>query len=81
MIMPHNLLPCPFCGSNVFVHTGTDHLAGNGYHEIYCDECDFSMTEGFIMNQYVADNRRESEQNARNRLLAKWNKRNKGTPN
>lgn len=70
-----NLLECPFCGSEPELRTHKDNLTGNGYHEVYCHQCDISMESSFILSDYVDKRSKGTEEKTLNRLVKKWNTR------
>lgn len=72
-IMKPDINACPFCNGEVEFHTIRRNLSGNGTHYIECDICNLAMTEDFILYPHVNDSSGDSDKNAKDRLITRWN--------
>jgi len=70
-----DLLSCPFCGGGSNYVCVDRHILGNGTHYIECLQCDLTMEEGFILEEYISGRSKDCRSKSMKRLEKRWNKR------
>lgn len=71
----NNLKSCPFCNIDVDYYNYDMPISGLGRIVIFCDNCNLTMEDSYVLEEYIRKNSRDSYEQVSKRLFVRWDTR------